>query len=66
MQMHGNPDPEEHGCNWENEPRGGWDAFQAAKRRHLMRLAAESNRSDDDGATFPVEWSSRQGLDGER
>jgi hypothetical protein len=30
-----------------------------------MRLADESNRSDDVGATFPVEWSSLSGLDGE-
>jgi hypothetical protein len=65
MQMHSDPGLETHGRLWENEPRGGWDAFLAAKRRHLMRLAHESNRSDDVGTTFPVEWSSLSGLDGE-
>ena len=50
---------------WENEPRGGWDAFQAAKRRHLMRLAAESDPIDTQDALHAIDWASLQGLDGE-
>jgi hypothetical protein len=65
MHVHSEPGLEPHGPLWENEPRGGWDAFLAAKRRHLKRLAAESVRSNDGGATFPVEWSSLDGLDGD-
>ena len=64
MRKQSNPGLETCGRLWENEPRGGWEAFLAAKRRHLMQLAAESGRSDD-RATFPVEWSSLHGLDGE-
>ena len=65
MQMQRNPDIEAYGRIWENEPRGGWDAFQAAKRRHLMRLAAQADHVDGDAALGAVDWSSLQGLDGE-
>jgi len=65
MQVHNDPGLETYGRLWEDEPRGGWHAFLAAKRQHLMRIAGESDRSDDEGAPFPVEWSSLHRLDGE-
>ena len=62
--MYGDLGLEPHGHNWENEPRGGWNAFQAAKRRHLMRLAAESDPVHDDAA-YAADPSSLQGFDGD-
>lgn len=41
--------------SWENEPGGGWDDFQAARRRHLMRLAAQSDRFNRNRASHPDE-----------
>lgn len=63
--MQSNPGLETHGRIWENEPRGGWDAFQAAKRRHLTRLAVESREFRDDAVRHAVDWASLQSFDGE-
>ncbi len=41
--------------DWEHQPRCGWDDFQAARRRHLMRLAAQSDRFNRRGASPPDE-----------
>ncbi len=43
------------GRDWEHQPRCGWDDFQAARRRHLMRLAAQSERFNRRGASPPDE-----------
>ncbi len=64
MQTHSDPGVEPYGRIWENEPRGGWDAFQAAKRKHLLRLAAETERVNGD-VVYVVDWSSLEGRDSE-
>lgn len=66
MQMQSNPGLDTHGRIWENEPRGGWDAFQAAKRRHLKRLAVGSGEFRDDAARHAVDWASLEPFDSKR
>jgi hypothetical protein len=67
MQTHSIPGSDAYMRNWEDEPRGGWDTFQAARHRHLTRLADQSDRfgtGDVDGHhTF--DWSLIAGIDGE-
>jgi hypothetical protein len=53
------------GYTWENEPRGGWEAFQAARDRQMLRMADQSFGLLDRPAPNPIDWSAIQGLDGE-
>ncbi len=55
MQMSKDPGREDSGRDWEHQPHGSWDDFQAARRRHLMRLAAQSDRFNRRGVSPPDE-----------
>lgn len=62
-QIHTTPDA---GYLWENEPRGGWEVFQAARDHQMLRMADQSfDLLDRPAPTATIDWSAIQGVDGE-